>query len=227
MLNVWVHVATARMPVGDLALEAQARWLALAPALLLRERTERTGRDEVKPVIAGGAAWQHWALGPSNWRPQIAVPFEQSTVKSDDVVDVVVEQIDPIDVVWVNQFPYLRPEATIARGFEATVDVAETAAALGEAMWRLHPLRPELLAYHLREVAERNGWVDQEWNAATIYSDLIARAGGWPTQPGSPFWTAWWSHAAHLQRVRRVHPTWLVDDSPVSWWDEYRGDSCE
>lgn len=227
MPNVWVHAATARMPLGDLALEAQARWLALAPALLLRERTGRTGRDEIVPVIAGGAAWQHWALGPINWRPEIAVPIGQTRVTTDEIVDVVVEEIDPVDVVWVNQYPYLRPEATLARGYGATVDVAETAAALAEAMWRLHPLRPELLAYHLQEVAERNGWVDEAWNAETIYNELVTRAGGWPTQPGSPFWAAWRPNAAHVRRVRRKHPSWLVDDALIDWWDEYRRDGRE
>ncbi|WP_131922737.1 MULTISPECIES: hypothetical protein [unclassified Curtobacterium] len=225
--DVWVHVASGRMPLGDLTLEAQASWLALAPALLLRERSERTGRDENVPVIGGGAAWKHWGFGPTIWRPAITVPVEQSRVATDDVVDVVVEEIDRVDVAWVDQYPYLRPEATLARGYEASMDLDETAAALATAMWRLQPLRPELPAYHLGEVAERNGWVEHNWNAETIYRQLVSRAGGWPTQPGSPYWTAWWSNAAHIRRVRRRHPSWLASEALIDWWDEYRRDGRE
>jgi hypothetical protein len=206
--DVWVHQATGRLPLGDLELEAQARWLALAPSLLLRERTEHSTSDDPVAVIGGGAAWVRWGFGPTVWRPEIAVPTAQLRIGTDEIVQVVTEEIDRLDVVWQNQYPYLSPEATLARAYGADPDLDNIATALTDAMWRLHPIRPELLAYHLNEVIER---ASPACDAKAIYRQLIALSGGWPSQPGRPLRETWWPRAEHLRRMQRRCPSWLTE----------------
>lgn len=213
--GVWVHAAKGRLPGFDQRLEAQARWLALSPRLLLQERAERTGQDEIGPVIGGGAAYRHWGFGTLPWQPAPYVPGAQDRVGTDDEVEVIVESIDPVDIRWDNQFPYLSPEATLARAYFETGDLDEVASALSEAKWRLYPLRPELLAIHIAAAAESEGWTAERWNARLIYEHLVERAGGWPTQPGDEYGGGWWPSAAQADRVRRLRPSWLVDGMHV------------
>lgn len=178
--DVWVHTAAGRAPVGDLVLGAQARWLALIPHLTLRERNASRGTTIAVPVIGGSAAWSLWGLEPLAWTMKLHVPGELDDVRLDDQVELVMESVDSVDVVWHNQFPYLRPEALLAEAYGETGDLDRVAAALSAAMWRLHPLRPDILKKHILVVADENGWTTSSWNADTIYDRLVLLAGGWP-----------------------------------------------
>ncbi|ROS75872.1 hypothetical protein EDF24_1445 [Curtobacterium sp. PhB130] len=226
--TVWVHAATGRLPGWDQPLEAQARWLALDPSLRLQQRVQQARSTSLPiPVIGGNAAYRHWGFGEVPWKAELYVPAESDLLISDDEVDVVVETIDRVDVRWEGSFPYLAPEATLARAFEASGDLDGVAIDLRDAMWRLFPLRPELLSYHLRVVAERNGWEDDRWNGDVLYTRLVSMAGGWPDQPARPHSTVWWDNAAHISRVQRTHPDWLHGPALRAWYDEYRNEPRE
>lgn len=223
--NVWVHVAVNRIPIGDQALEAEACWLALEPHLTLRQRTVRDRRsDRAIAVIGGGGACARWELDDIRWGPEILVPVAVDGVRSDDDVRVIAREVDRPDVRWVGGYPYLCPEATLAWAYDATGDLDNVAVALRDAMWRLYPIRYELLTYHLRVVAEKNGWTDQHWNADLIYERLILMAGGWPKPSRGRYGDEWWSNADHVRRVRERHPEWASTDVLRDWYDEYRSE---
>lgn len=179
--TVWVHAATGRLPGWDRVLEAQARWLALEPDLTLTQRSRRDrDADDTIAVIGGGAACAKWGIEGLVWGPELYVPVPTDRVRSDDEVEVVVEPVPRADVVWIDRFPYLTPEATLARGYDATGDLDRVAEALSSAMWRLYPLRPDRLRHHF-VVAQRRT-ADTTRDDDTIYEFLIGRAGGWPRQ---------------------------------------------
>lgn len=189
--NVWVHAAAGRVPGWDPILEAQARWLALEPHLTLTQRSRRDrDTDEATAVIGGGAACAKWGIEGLPWAPELHVPVPSALVRSDDEVEIVVEPIPRADVVWVDRFPYLTPEATLARAYDATGDLDRVAEALRDAMWRLHPLRPDGLRQQFRTIVARHATGHGRWNDDTIYELLIARAGDWPRQPGREYQNA-------------------------------------
>jgi hypothetical protein len=179
--NVWVHAAAGRLPGWDRILEAQARWLALEPHLTLRQRSRRDrDADDAIAVIGGGAACAKWGIEGLVWGPELYVPAPSARVRSDDEVEIIVDSVPRADVVWVDHFPYLTPEATLARGYDATGDLDRVVEALREAMWRLHPLRRDRLRQHFR--VARQWTADSTGGDDKIYELLIARAGGWPIQ---------------------------------------------
>lgn len=219
--GVWVHRAVGRLPLWDRLLEAQARWLALDPRWTVRERHARDGlRTSISPqlsVIGGNAACQHWEISSLRWATELLVPSVNGRVQSDDEVDVLVRVVDPVDVVWQAGFPILRPEPLLARAYEATGDLDRVGEALEELMWRTK-LRPSLLAYHCRVVAERSSsnadWRDPAW----LYEEIVARAGGWPRREERTYDDEWWDRTAHLRRVRAQHPEWC-DPSRLTVWE--------
>ncbi|WP_123339497.1 MULTISPECIES: type IV toxin-antitoxin system AbiEi family antitoxin domain-containing protein [unclassified Curtobacterium] len=223
--NVWVHTAVDRLPIGDQTLEAEACWLALEPNLTLSQRTVRDrGSEDVIAVIGGGAALARWELDELSWRAELLVPVAVDGVFSDGDVKVIPCEVDRADVRWVGGYPYLCPEATLAWAYDATGDLDNVAVALRDAMWRLYPLRSELLTYHLRVVAEKNGWMDDRWNADLIYERLLLIAGDWPTPSRGRYGDGWWSNADHVRRVRERHPDWVDINVLREWDDEYRSE---
>lgn len=183
MPEVWTHVATPPVPDGSEILAAQAAWLALEPQLTLSERCQRYfTTDEPVPVIGGGAACAHWQMYGIARTPELLVPTGAPLVSPHDDVAIVIRSVPRTDIDWGDRFPYLRPEATLAWAFDATGDLHRVAAALQDAMWRLYPLRPEVLHHHVLAVAAANQWTDEHWNGEVLYRRLVEMAGGWPSQ---------------------------------------------
>lgn len=181
--EVWAHAATPPATDGSDLLNAQAAWLALEPHLTLSERRQRyfTTAEPV-PVIGGSAACAHWQMYGISRTSEVLVPTATWRAVSSDDVTIVVRGVHRTDVNWGDRFPYLRPEATIAWALDATGDLDRVATALQDAMWRLYPLKPEVLHHHVLAIAARNEWTDEHWNGEVLYQRLVEMAGGWPTQ---------------------------------------------
>lgn len=189
--DVWAHSAVRSVsePIG----EAEALWLLTEPEHTLTERREESRRHGAPPPVIGGLpALTHWGFGYAPVDTVVSLPPNALIpVAVSDLVSVRTN-IDPAahDIDWQHEnFPYLGVEATLVDLLREGIGLDVVAGFLSTAMWTLHPMRPDLLLWHLTQLAAEEG-LSVEHGRRT-YADLVSLAGGWPEKPGAGYAETW------------------------------------
>jgi hypothetical protein len=189
--DVWAHSAVRSVsePIG----EAEALWLLTGSERTLTERREEFIRNGASPPVIGGLpALAHWGFGYAPVETVVTVPPNALIpVAVSDLVSVRTNLGTAAhDIDWQHEnFPYRGAEATLVDLLREGIGLDVVAGLLSTAMWTLHPMRPDLLLWHLTHLAAEEG-LSVEHGRRT-YADLVSLAGGWPEKPGARYGETW------------------------------------